>query len=54
VQLSCAAGKCVGADVDFMTASDELWQQLSQTHCGAVEGPKASSDHDSVFGCGSL
>lgn len=54
VQVSCEAGKCVGAAVDFMSASDELWQQLSQTHCGSVEGPQPSSAHESVFGCGTL
>lgn len=53
VQVSCQSGKCVGADVDFMTAG-ELGLQLAETHCGSIEGPQPSSDYDAVFGCGSL
>jgi hypothetical protein len=53
VQVSCQEAKCVGTEVGFGDAA-EVGLQLSETHCGSIEGPQSSTSYDSVFGCGSL
>jgi hypothetical protein len=53
VQVSCEDGKCIGSEVDYAEAG-EVGLQLSETHCGTIQGPQPSTAHDSVFGCGSL